>query len=97
MIVFDYNKAMAQVRALRAVAADMRKSQTLDSAVDGARAAWQGGTAEQFQQKCRALLALILREAKAVEQVADSLAHTAKVIDDAEREAARILTAGLVK
>ena len=97
MLVFDYNKAMAQVRELRAIAADMLRSQTLSNAIEGAKNAWQGQTADSFLEKCMALDVLIRKEAKSIADVADSLERTARIIDEAERAALNVLTGGLAK
>jgi len=95
MLVFDYNRAMAQVRELRAIAADMTRSRTLENAINGARGAWQGPTADRFQAKCGALSELIRNEAANINSVADSLEATAIRIEEAERAAVSALTGGV--
>ena len=99
MLVFDFNKAMAQVNELRQIASDMNrmKNSVLAEAISGVQAGWQGQTAQQFLSKCNNLKELIVKEVRNIETVADSLERTAKIIEAAEREAIRIATTGLVR
>ena len=99
MIVFDYNKAMAQVRELRQIASDMNKTKngTLAEAISGARTGWQGSNGDTFNNKCSTLNNLISNEVNNINSVANSLERTAIIIDRTEREAVRIATMGIVK
>ena len=97
MLVFDYNRAMAQVRELRAIASDMLRSQALSNAMTNANSAWQGRTADQFQMKCNRLAQLVRDEANNILSVADSLENSARIIEETERAAIGIITGGAVR
>ena len=88
MLVFDYDKAMAQVRELRSIAGEMQKSQALANAAQSANASWQGRTSDMFQATCRQLEEMVAKEADNIGKVADSLERSAYLIDAAERAAA---------
>ena len=90
MLIFDFNKAMAQVKELRQIASSMKNmnNQTLANAISGVQGAWDGQTSQQFLKKCNELKELIAKEAKNIDQVADSLEHSARIIEAAERAAA---------
>ena len=51
MLSFDYNKAMAQVRELRAIADEMEKNKKLENAIEKLRTAWEGQASNDFREK----------------------------------------------
>jgi len=93
MLVFDFNKAMAQVSELRKIANDMliTSNHPLAEAVGNIRAGWQGPTSQQFIKKCNDLRELVEKEAANIRQVADSLESSANTIEAAERAAAELV------
>ena len=97
MILFDYQKAMAQVRELRQIAGDMRRlhSQTLTEIKSGVDNGWKGETGQRFLAKCAQLQGRIEKEANTISQLADSLENTANQIAKEERAAAEMLAAKL--
>ena len=90
MLVFNYNKAMAQVSELRRIASDMTNTnnRNMAKAISCLQSGWQGQTAQQFLKKCNDLKELIEKEATKIRKVADSLEHTARTVEAAERAAA---------
>ena len=94
MIIFDYKRAMEQVRELRAIASEMQRSRSLENAINGAGSSWQGQTANQFRNKCTSLADMIRKEANNIMSIADSLEQAARIIDEAERAAIAALSGG---
>ena len=93
MILFDYSKAMAQVRELRRIAEDMARMRTqkLNTTIEGIHNSWKGQTSKSFLVKCDELGANIDKEVQNIRQVADLLENKANIIEREEKEAARIL------
>jgi len=87
MLKFDYNKAKAQVRELRAIADDMEKNKSLTNAIDKIKGSWEGKASNDFQAKCNDLASLIKNEVANIRSIANSLEQSANAIANAEREA----------
>jgi len=97
MLSFDYNKAMAQVRELRAIADEMEKNKKLENAIEKLRTAWEGQASNDFREKCRQLAELIRNEVKNIRDIANGLEKSAKAIADAEKEAQSVLSTNTVR
>ena len=99
MLIFDYTKAMAQVKELRLIASDMSKmrNSVLNNAINGVQNGWQGQTATEFLKKCDELNSIVLKEIGNIEKLADSLEHTSNAIQQAELKAKRILQENILR
>jgi uncharacterized protein YukE len=95
VLIFDYHKAMAQVRELRQIAGELQSMQnkTLAEAIYSIDASWKGRTGQSFLAKCAELRTRIEKEAIDITKIADSLEANANLIAKEEREAARVLAA----
>jgi len=91
MLSFDYNRAMAQVRELRAIADEMERNKKLDNAMEKLKTAWEGQASNDFRVKCENLAELIRNEVKNIRDIANGLERSAKAISDAEKEAQNVL------
>ena len=83
MASFDYERAMAQARELRAIASEMLLSRTLMNAINGAETSWQGAAADHFQIKCGELTETIRSEANKILIIAGDLEKAATAADQA--------------
>jgi len=93
MLVFDYNRAMAQVRELRSIADGMEKNPRLAEAMDKVRSGWEGQSSKDFQSKIAQLQELVTNEVKHIRDIANGLEQSAKNIAEAERLAKERLAA----
>jgi len=93
MLVFDYQKTMAQVRQLRQIADDLRKmhSQAMAEVISGVESAWKGETGRAYLAKCVDLSAQIEKEAANISKLADTLESTATAISQEEKAAAETI------
>ena len=94
MLVFDYSRVMAQVRELRAIADAMEKNTKLSEAMDKVKAAWEGQSSKDFQNKIIQLQQLVSNEIKHIRDIANGLEKSAKVIAENEKVATGTLTSG---
>ena len=92
MLVFDYNRVMSQVRELRAVADEMEKNSKLSEAMDKVKAAWEGQSSKDFQNKIAQLMEVVRNEVKHIRDIANGLEASAKAIADAEKKAQETLS-----
>ena len=97
MLNFDYNRAMSQVRELRAIADEMEKNKKLSNAMDKLKTAWEGQASKDFQKKCEDLAQLIRNEVKNIRDIANGLEKSAKAISEAEKEAQAVLNNNTVR
>jgi uncharacterized protein YukE len=97
MLKFDHNRAMAQVRELRAIADEMERNKTLENAVEKVRRAWEGKVSNDFRRKCTELAELVKREITNIRNIANSLEQSAKAIADAEKKAQDVLSTNTVR
>ena len=96
MLVFDYNKAIAQVRELRSIAVDMQnlRNRMLADAIQNMKASWKGPTSDLFHSKCEKFAGIINTEINNIRSIADNLELTSKTIEAAERAAVSKLVGG---
>jgi len=97
MLKFDYNKAIAQVRELRAIADDMERNKSLANAIEKIKGSWEGKASNDFQKKCNELAVLIKKEVANIRSIADNLEKSAKSVAEAERKAQEILDTNTVR
>jgi len=97
MLRFDYNRAKAQVRELRAIADDMERNKALANAVDKVRSSWEGKVSNDFQQKCTQLADLVKREVANIRSIANALEKSANKIAEAERRAQETINTDTVR
>ena len=90
MLVFDYQKTMAQVSQLRQIADELRKMQSnkLAEVISSIDASWKGETAQKFLTKCNVFRIQIEKEALNVNNIADNLESMANLIAKEETKAA---------
>jgi len=95
MLVFDYDKAMAQVRELRQIAGEMARTreQKMCEAIDCVRGSWKGLTGQLFVLKCADLEARIDKEVRNIRMIADDLEIKANMVAQQESEASMMITA----
>ena len=91
MLKFDYNKAKAQVRELRAIADDMERNKSLSNAIEKIKGSWEGRASTDFQNKCNELAILIKKEITNIRNIANDLEKSANAIAEAERKAQETL------
>jgi len=97
MLKFDYNRAKAQVRELRAIADEMEKNKALENAIGKVKSAWEGKVSNDFQRKCSELAGLVRKEVANIRNIANSLEQSAKAIADAEKKAQEVLNTNTVR
>jgi len=97
MLKFDHNRAMAQVRELRAIADEMERNKTLDNAIEKLRRAWEGKVSDDFRRKCLELAELVRKEVTNIRSIATALEQSAKAIADAEKKAQDVLSTNTVR
>jgi len=96
MLTFNYNQAIGLVNELNSIANDINSLKNrLAGITSDLRSGWQGNPAQQFFNKCNDLQNLLQKETNNIKNVATSLRNTAVTIDNAEKEAIRLLTANL--
>jgi len=97
MLNFNYSKAMTQVQELRDIADGMEKNSKLSEAMDKVKAAWEGQSSIDFQDKIAYLSELIENEVKNIREIANGLEKSAKAIYDAEKAAVDALNTNTVR
>ena len=97
MLRFDYSRAKAQVRELRAIADDMERNKALANAVDKLKSSWEGRVSNNFQQKCAQLADLVKKEVTNIRNIANALEKSANEIAEAERRAQEALNTDTVR
>ena len=97
MLKFDYNRATAQVRELRAIADEMERNKALENAINKVKRAWEGKVSNDFQRKCMELAELVRKEVANIRNIANSLEQSAKAIAEAEKKAQDVLNTNTVR
>ena len=97
MLKFDYDRAMAQARELRAIADEMERSKALENAIEKVKMSWEGKVSNDFQRKCRELANLIKKEITNIRKIATSLEQSSKAISEAEKKAQDVIKNNTVR
>ena len=97
MLKFDYNRATAQVRELRAIADEMERSKVLENAIEKVKRAWEGKVSNDFRRKCMELADLVRKEVANIRNIANSLEQSAKAIAEAEKKAQDVINTNTVR
>ena len=85
-ILFNYEKAMAQVRALQEIASNIKKisDTNMTDCMNNVKKNWEGDNATAYVGKGNKLKQKIKKSGENVDKVASTLAEMARNIRDAE-------------
>ncbi|MBR1691922.1 MAG: WXG100 family type VII secretion target [Lachnospiraceae bacterium] len=85
-IMFNYRKAMDQVKALNAIAADLKKigNNSLSDCMNQVKKSWKGDNADAYVGKGNQLKQKVTKSSDNVSKVAGTLSSMAARIKDAE-------------